>query len=109
DLLGHGELSSTLADLARAGDWSALPGRLTDDILADLVPQALFADLPATLHHWFAGRCDGLNIALPADPTHDTVFAQVLAEVRSIPGRPAVPSPPEASPSDAPSDERPPA
>jgi probable F420-dependent oxidoreductase len=84
-LLGHGSVGEQLTTLVRNERWEELPGMLTDDLLADLVPQATYAELPDLLQAWYGDIAHGLAIGLPADDRHDTEFAQLVRRVRAIP------------------------
>lgn len=64
---GLGDLGATLSAMARDSDWGDLAAHLTDDILALLVPQGTYDELPDVLAEWYSGLCDGLVLSIPAD------------------------------------------
>lgn len=100
-LLGHADVGERLTGLVRDDRWAELPAVLTDELLAELLPQGDFRQLPGVLDQWYGGLCDGLNIAVPppdpSDPERDTetdaAFSLMLERIREIPGRSA-PAPP---------------
>ena len=95
DLLGYGDLGERLSAMAAAKQWDGLSDVLTDEVVADLVVHATYAELPAVLAERYAGRCAGVNLALPADAADDDAFAAAIAAIRQLPSgapfRPAGP------------------
>lgn len=85
DLLGYGDLGERLSAMAAAKQWDGLAGVLTDEVVADLVVHATYADLPAAIAERYAGRCAGVNLALPADARDDDAFGAAIAAVRTLP------------------------
>lgn len=86
DRFGLGELGQLLTEMARASDWSELPHHLTDDVIARLVPQGTYEELPGVLAEWYAGLCDGIVLAMP-DDADPTAVSELVAECKAIPGR----------------------
>lgn len=78
------ELGERLSRMARDGDWSSLPAVLTDDVIARLLPQGSYADLPDVLEEWYAGRCDGLSLSLPEPDDHEREWAELVRRARAI-------------------------
>ncbi|MEV0809911.1 TIGR03617 family F420-dependent LLM class oxidoreductase [Micromonospora sp. NPDC050200] len=95
-MLGHARVGERLTELVRAERWADLPGVLTDDILATLVPQATYAELPELLRRWYGDIAHGLAVGLPPDDRHDDEFAELVRQLRAIPvaGPPARPDVP---------------
>jgi|HigsolmetaAR206D_1030411.scaffolds.fasta_scaffold00208_8 probable F420-dependent oxidoreductase len=84
-MLGYAEVGEHLTELVRAERWADLPAVLTDDVLADLVPQATYAELPDVLQRWYGGIAHGLAVGLPPDDRHDEEFAELVRRLRAIP------------------------
>jgi len=87
ELFGLAGLGERLHAMAADDDWSGLEAALPPEVLDVLVPQGTYDELPAVLRDRYAGRCDGLNIPLPADPADDGVLAAALDAIRTIPTR----------------------
>ncbi|MFC9894366.1 TIGR03617 family F420-dependent LLM class oxidoreductase [Nocardia sp. NPDC127579] len=84
DRLGLGDTATALAGAAADKQWDRLPELLTDEMLAALVPEATYADLPDVLAEWYRGRCQGLSLAIPRDPDDDNAFRTMLDRLRAI-------------------------
>lgn len=59
---------------------------LTDDVLARLVPQGIYDEIPAVLDEWYAGLCDGLVLAVPDHPADDEALRTLVGRCQEIPG-----------------------
>lgn len=88
ELFGLGDLSDALSAMAKAGDWSDLARHVTDDVIAQLVPQGTYAELPSVLGEWYGGICDGIVFAAPGDVVSDA-FGDMVQRCKEIPGRTA--------------------
>jgi len=88
ELFGLADLSDTLSAMAQAGDWSDLSRHLTDDVIAQLLPQGTYDDLPTVLGDWYGDLCDGIVFAVPEDATSDA-FRDLVQRCKAIPGRAA--------------------
>lgn len=84
DRLGLGETADRLGAAAQAGAWSALPDLLTDDMVATLVPQGTYAELPAVLDSWYGDRCGGIGLDVPSDVESDVEFRAMLTAIQQI-------------------------
>ncbi|MFE6860433.1 TIGR03617 family F420-dependent LLM class oxidoreductase [Nocardia sp. NPDC057668] len=87
DRLGLGDIADQLSAGAAAKEWGALPGLLTDDMVATLVPQGTYGELPAVLDSWYGDRCHGIALDVPAEPHEDGEFGEMLAGIREISAR----------------------
>ncbi|WP_194814855.1 TIGR03617 family F420-dependent LLM class oxidoreductase [Nocardia sp. XZ_19_385] len=84
DRLGLGDTATALAAAAQAKRWDQLPELLTDEMVARLVPQATYADLPDVLEQWYQGLCQGISLEPPQDPADDAEFRAMLDRIRAI-------------------------
>ncbi|MEU8899569.1 TIGR03617 family F420-dependent LLM class oxidoreductase [Nocardia sp. NPDC048505] len=84
DRLGLGDTATALAEAARTERWEHLPALLTEDMLAQLVPQATYADLPGVLAEWYQGLCQGISLEPPRDPADDNEFRAMLDRIRAL-------------------------
>ncbi|MEV0245720.1 TIGR03617 family F420-dependent LLM class oxidoreductase [Nocardia sp. NPDC050712] len=84
DRLGLGDIATALGAAAQAAQWDRLPDLLTDDMVARLVPQAPYAELPEVLGEWYRGRCQGISLEPPQDQADDTAFRAMLERIRAI-------------------------
>lgn len=84
ELHGWADLGERLQQMTRSGSWDQLSTLVTDEVIEALVPQATWADLPATIADWFTGLVDGVILPVPPDPADDGRFAEVVAAVRTI-------------------------
>ncbi len=82
DLYGWGHLTDELRAMVRADHWDDLHRVVTDDVLDTLVPAAPFDGLAALLSDRYGGLADGVLLSPPADPAHDSRFAEVVAAVQ---------------------------
>ena len=87
DLFGLHEIGTRLTEHARRKEWSALADVVTDDVVAQLVPQGTYADLPDVLASWYDRLCDGIALDTPSDPHDDGEFAAMVDRIKSIPAR----------------------
>lgn len=87
ELLGLAEVGQRLTELVRDEDWTSLPWALPDPVLDQLVPQAVFSELPDALNEWYGGLCDGLNITLPPTADSDDNIADIVARIKHTPVR----------------------
>ena len=83
-LLGHEGVGDRLTALVREQRWDELPSVLTDRVLAELIPQGDYGELPTVLRDWYGGLCHGLAIGQPDDDRDDPAFARMLASVREL-------------------------
>lgn len=90
-LLGHDAVGPALSQLVRQQAWDDLARELPDELLTELIPQALHEDLPDVLRSWYGGLCDGLNLSLPAPATDpdereraDAELVRLVERLRTI-------------------------
>lgn len=83
ELFGWSDLAGRLRSLIRDDRWSDLSALVTDEVLDTLVPQATYDELPRVAREWFAGLADGILVAPPPDPTHDTLLGAAIADLRN--------------------------
>lgn len=85
ELLGYAEIGERLSALVRDRRWDDLPEALPEEVLAELVPQATYDELPMVLRDRYGDLAGGLAVDLPADDRHDDAFAGMLSKLRSLP------------------------
>ncbi len=87
ELFGLRDIGTRLSAHARRKEWSALADVITDDVVAQLVPQGTYADLPDVLASWYDRLCDGIALDTPSDPEDDDEFAAMVGRIKLIPAR----------------------
>lgn len=84
-MFGWTELGERLTDIVKHGRWDDLDGQLSDDVLAELLPQATWDELPDTLARWYGSQCDGICLDVSADAVDDDRIAECVRSARQIP------------------------
>lgn len=84
DEFGLGEVGAALSDMARRKDWTNLAAHLSDDVIDTLIPQGTYEQMPGILAKWYAGRCSGIVLGVPAAGDDDH-YRRLVSECRSIP------------------------
>ncbi len=87
ELFGLAEISEQLTAMAQVGDWSGLESVLTDGVIDLLFPVGTYAELPALLGKWYAGRCDAIIVKVPDSPDDEEEFSAVVASLQALPTR----------------------
>lgn len=80
ELYGWADLMPRLQDMIRSDRWDQLPALVTDEVLTELVPTAMPADLPDLLRSRYDGLVDGLQLTLPLAPPVAELVAALHAE-----------------------------
>jgi probable F420-dependent oxidoreductase len=83
ELYGWDDLGPRLRALIRADRWADLAQVVTDDILETLVPAARYADVATRVRERVGGLADGVLLAPPPDPAHDSLVAAAVAELHA--------------------------
>ena len=83
ELYGWGEVGRKLHQLSRNGDWGAMSGAISDEMLDTLVPSAPYDQVAQLLRERFAGLATHLTLTLPEDPRQDAQFRDVVASFRA--------------------------
>jgi len=79
---GWGEVSDRLRAGARSGDWAAMNGLITGEMLDVLVPSAPYSEIAGFLTERYAGLADVVTLRLPKDTAHEADFAASVASIR---------------------------
>ncbi len=87
ELFGLHDVCTRLNEHARRKEWSALTDIITDDVVAQLIPQGTYADLPDVLASWYSRLCDGIALDTPSHPDNDGDFAAMVGDIKAIPTR----------------------
>lgn len=82
---GIAELGDALSAMAQSNQWDDMSRLFTDDVLDRLIPHGTYDEIPDVLGQWYAGLCDGLTIAVPADAADDGALAELVQRCRAIP------------------------
>ncbi|MEW2353598.1 TIGR03617 family F420-dependent LLM class oxidoreductase [Spirillospora sp. NPDC029432] len=85
ELFGLEALSERLGAMAREGNWNSLAGVLSDEVLAELLPQGTYGELAGVLDEWYRGHCDGISLSLPEHTDHDRDIMHFIAQAKEIP------------------------
>ncbi len=83
ELYGWGDVGRELHRLTREGRWADMAGRIHDEMLDVLVPQAPYDEIDTVLHQWYDGITDRITFPVPDDPADDDRAAAVLMRLRS--------------------------
>jgi probable F420-dependent oxidoreductase len=79
---GWGEVGERLHQHSRAGAWAEMRGRVSDAMLAKLVPQAVYGEIADVLLEWYGGLATRIAFPLPENPACDAEIAKVVARLR---------------------------
>jgi hypothetical protein len=79
DLYGWGEVGPELHDLAREGRWSEMTLRVSDEMLATLVPSGRYGEIADVLRTRFEGLATRMTFPIPEDAARDAELAEVIA------------------------------
>jgi probable F420-dependent oxidoreductase len=81
ELYGWGDVGRELHQLTREGRWGDMAGRIHDEMLDTLVPQAPYDEIDSVLHRWYDGVTDRITFPVPDDPANDARAAAVIARL----------------------------
>lgn len=62
------DTAAELSQMARTGQWNAMPGLINDDILSTLAVRGSWADLPHIIHEKYGSLLDRVSYYLPFEP-----------------------------------------
>jgi alkanesulfonate monooxygenase SsuD/methylene tetrahydromethanopterin reductase-like flavin-dependent oxidoreductase (luciferase family) len=79
---GWGDVSDRLREGARAGDWAAMNGLITGEMLDTLVPSAPYEGIAEVLIARYAGLAAVVTLRLPKERRHEEEFATAVAAIR---------------------------
>jgi probable F420-dependent oxidoreductase len=83
ELYGWGDIGRELHQLTRESRWADMAGRVHDEMLDTLVPQAPYDEIDSVLHRWYHGITDRITFPVPDDPDDDDRAAAVLARLHA--------------------------
>jgi len=78
---GWGDVSDRLREGARAGDWAAMNGLITGEMLDTLVPSAPYDGIAEELIARYAGLAAVVTLRLPKERRHEEDFAAAIAAI----------------------------
>ena len=83
ELFGWQEKGQQLLDMTRAGDWAAMPGIVTDEMLEQFVPRGTYDEIAAVFRQRYAGLAWRITFPMPEDPRDDERVAAVVRQLQS--------------------------
>jgi len=83
ELYGWVDVGRELHQLTREGRWTDMAGRVHDEMLDTLVPQAPYDEIDSVLHRWYDGITDRITFPVPDDPADDDRAAAVLTRLHA--------------------------
>lgn len=82
-LHGWQDTAERLSALARRGDWGAMPGQISDEMLQTFAVVSPAEELDARLKERYGGRADRLGLYLPFTPgKRDAFWARLLSDLQ---------------------------
>jgi probable F420-dependent oxidoreductase len=87
DQHGWADLGGELRRLIAQQRWTELGSLVTDEMLDAFCIAGTYDLVGAKVRDAHAGRVDTLTLDVPDDESHDDVFAQLVSELRAVPGR----------------------
>jgi probable F420-dependent oxidoreductase len=82
ELLGWGECGPRLRQLTREGRWDEMPEVISNEMLAELLPTAPYAEIADLLRDRYADLATMITFPLPEDPALDPQVARVIHRLR---------------------------
>lgn len=83
ELFGWQDKGQQLLDMTRAGEWAAMPGIITDDMLAEFVPRGTYADIAQVMRQRYAGLSRRITFPMPVNPQDDVLVAEVVRQLQA--------------------------
>lgn len=83
ELFGWQDKGQQLLDMTRAGAWTAMPGIITDDMLAEFVPRGAYADIAQVMRQRYAGLSRRITFPMPVNPQDDVLVAEVVRQLQA--------------------------
>jgi probable F420-dependent oxidoreductase len=83
ELRGLGDVHEQLHRMSLAGEWNDLTAVLTDAVVDQLVPCAVYGDLAGVLRDRYGSWVDGLRLSITTDDRDDELLGGVVAELRA--------------------------
>ena len=79
---GWGDVADRLREGARTGDWTAMNGLITGEMLDVLVPSAPYDGIAEVLTGRYAGLAETVTLRLPKERGYEPEFAAAVAAIR---------------------------
>lgn len=83
ELFGWQDKGQQLLDMTRTGDWAAMPGIITDDMLAQFVPRGTYAEIAQVFRERYGQLTRRITFPMPQDPADDRLVAEVVRQLQS--------------------------
>ena len=81
ELFGWQDKGQQLLDMTRAGNWSAMPDIVTDDMLDQFVPRGRYDDIARVYKARYGDLTRRITFPIPDDPADDVRVAEVIAQL----------------------------
>jgi probable F420-dependent oxidoreductase len=83
ELFGWGDLGRRLREHTRAGEWSEMTQRISDELLAEMLPSGTYDEIADVLRERYGEVARSLTFPLPKDPTHDAAVTEVVERLHA--------------------------
>ena len=83
ELFGWQDKGQQLLDMTRSGDWAAMPGIITDDMLEQFVPRGTYANIAQVFRERYAGLTRRITFPMPENPADDEQVAEVVRQLQA--------------------------
>ncbi|CAA0125245.1 putative protein [Halioglobus japonicus] len=83
ELFGWQEKGQQLLDMTRSGDWAAMPGIVTDDMLEQFVPRGSYDEIAGVFRQRYEGLARRITFPMPDDPQDDERVADVVRQLQA--------------------------
>jgi len=84
ELFGWPEKGQQLLDMTREGNWAAMPGIVTDEVLGKIVPRGTYGEIAKIIQSRYAGLATRVTFPMPEDPMDDARVAEVVRQLKSV-------------------------
>jgi probable F420-dependent oxidoreductase len=83
ELFGWQDVGQQLLDMTRQGNWEAMPGILTDDMLEQFVPRGDYGSIAQVFRERYAGLTRRITFPMPANERDDALVAEVIRQLQA--------------------------
>lgn len=83
ELFGWQDKGQQLLDMTRSGNWQDMSKVITDEVLAEFVPRATYADIADVYKQRFGDLTRRVSFPIPDNPADDALAAEAIAKLKS--------------------------